>query len=193
MTSRKPNITRSSNKSRKKAAAPKTPYNKQGKLNNIWVKENGNSHATFIVDPKGTGTYCHISITFPGDPTKYHYGFEVRNNRHRAMGKHFWTTPYIHDYKFTPAIKRELQILYRELCEREEVSRSRSIELISRSRNNSRDKRDNRDRRDRIGTLRKQPYRNRNRGRSRSRSRSRNSRYSRGGFLNNRIPCKYKR
>ena len=169
---------------KKRAGAAKTPYSREGTLNKIWVKENGNSHATFIVDPNGTGTYCHITITFPGDRTKYHYGFEVRNPRHRQMGKHFWTTPYVDDYKFTPAIKRELEILYRELCASEEVSRSRSIELINKSRNNSRD---SRDRRDRTGTLRKEQYRNRNRGRSRSRSRTR------GGFLNNRIPCKYKR
>ena len=179
--------TRTTRSSRKKAGAPKIPYNKDGNLNHIWVKENGNSHATFIVDPKGTGTYCHITITFAGDRTKYHYGFEIRNPKNRAMGKHFWTTPYIDNYKFTPAIKKELEMLYKELCQSEEVSHSSSIHLTSNSSNKShKQKKVNTDSR---ASSRKQLYR------TRFKSRTPRHRYSsfKGGFLNKRMFCKYKR
>lgn len=103
-------------KKRSLAGAPHTPFDKNGRPNKMWVKENGNSHATFVVDPQGTGTYCHVTITYSGDPTKYHYGYEIRNPRHRALGRHFWTTPYVHDHKFTSAIQTELRRLYLLLC-----------------------------------------------------------------------------
>lgn len=103
-------------KKRSLAGAPHTPFDKNGRPNKMWVKENGNSHATFVVDPQGTGTYCHVTITYSGDPTKYHYGYEIRNPRHRALGRHFWTTPYVDDHKFTPAIQTELRRLYLLLC-----------------------------------------------------------------------------
>tara|TARA_Y100000591_G_C21853376_1_gene713206 strand:- start:2742 stop:3278 length:537 start_codon:yes stop_codon:yes gene_type:complete len=101
----------------RRAGAPKGPYAKDGNLNPFWVKEiNSNAHASFVVDPKGLGTFCHITLEVPGDKTTYHYGFEVRNAEHRARGRHFWTNPYVDDHKLTPAIRAELVRLYKLHC-----------------------------------------------------------------------------
>ena len=103
--------------SKKKAGAPKGPYDSKGNLNHFWVKENGNSHASFVIDPKGTGTYCHVTLKYKGNPTLYHYGFELNNPKHRAMGKHFWTTPYKDDYKLDNSMKDYLKELFDKLCD----------------------------------------------------------------------------
>lgn len=137
---------KSRTKKRRYAGAQHKPYDKDGNLNKIWVKEYGNSHATFVVDPQGTGSYCHVTIQYRNDTTKYHYGFEVRNNQHRARGKHYWTTPYRDDRKFTQEIKDELARLFSELCETEEEFTRSSIRRFSdrrstRSRSRSRSRR----------------------------------------------------
>ena len=101
----------------RRAGAPHSALTKDGKLNPFWVKEiNSNAHASFVVDPKGLGTFCHITLEIPGDKTTYHYGFEVRNAEHRARGRHFWTNPYVDDHKLTPAIRAELVRLYKLHC-----------------------------------------------------------------------------
>ena len=100
------------------AGGPKSPLNWLGNPNRMWIKEkNLHAHSTFVVDPRGTGTYCHSTIRYPGDSTKYHYGYEVRNRRNRDKGKFFWTTPYEDEYKLTPSIRVELERLYSELCD----------------------------------------------------------------------------
>lgn len=112
----------------RRAKGPKTPYDRYGNPNPMWIVENKNninSHATYIVDPRGNGTFCHSTITYPNDPTRYHYGFEVNNRYHRSLGMHAWTTPYKDDKKITPRILNELKSLYRELCNREENISSR--------------------------------------------------------------------
>ena len=99
--------------SRKKAGAPKSPFNWLGNPNRMWVDEkNINAHATFVIDPHGTGTYCHSTIEYPDDPTKYHYGYEIRNPRNREKGMFFWTTPYQDGHKLTPSIREDLEKLY---------------------------------------------------------------------------------
>ena len=133
------------------AGAPKGPYNRKGHLNRFWVREYGNAHASIVVAPDETGSYCHVTLEYNDDPTKYHYGFEVNNPRHREMGKHFWTTPYRDEHKFNNHIRRYLEELYDELCNDDTMDRAPSMSLMSRSRRS----------------------RSRSRGRSRERSRGR--------------------
>ena len=151
------------------AGAPKDPYNRKGHLNRFWVREYGNAHASIVVDPDETGSYCHVTLEYNDDPTKYHYGFEVNNPRHRAMGKHFWTTPYQDERKFNNHIRRYLEELYDELCNDDTMDRAPSMSLMSRS------MRSGRSRRSRSRSRgRSRRSRSRSRGRSRrSRSRSR--------------------
>jgi hypothetical protein len=142
------------------AGAPKGPYNRKGHLNRFWVREYGNAHASIVVDPDETGSYCHVTLEYNDDPTKYHYGFEVNNPRHRAMGKHFWTTPYQDEDKFNNHIRGYLEELYDELCNDDTIDRAPSMSLMSRSkRSRSRSRSRGRSRR--------------SRSRSRSRARSR--------------------
>ena len=170
-TKGKKNITHKFNK----AAGPKSPYSKDGEINTVWIKENGNSHATFVVDPKGTGTYCHVTITYRDDPTKFHYGYELRNPTHRTMGKHFWTTPYANENRFTNSIRTELRRLYNDLCD-EDSSLNQGSHLLD---NNFTRYHDDRRRDDRQYSYR-----------SRSRSPRRSLRGGKKTKYKNKITCK---
>ena len=90
----------------------KIPY-QHGELAHAWYRDITQfTHASFIIDPRGTGTYCHITMKYPNSNTKYHYGYELQNELHRKQGKHYWTTPYQDDYKFTREIKKYLEKLF---------------------------------------------------------------------------------
>ena len=164
--------------SRKKAGAPKSPLNWLGNPNRMWIKEkNLHSHATFVVDHNGTGTYCHSTVTYPGDRTKYHYGYEIRNRNNRDKGKFFWTTPYEDEYKFTRDIRAKLKRLYYELCD--EDGTFGSLDSLSSYDDRRRDD-------DRPSSR----YTRRSRSRSRSRRSPRSPRSPRRG--GKKTKCRYK-
>ena len=105
----------------------KIPY-QHGELAHAWYRDITQfTHASFIVDPRGTGTYCHITMKYPTSNTKYHYGYEVQNELHRNRGKHYWTTPYHDDYKFTREIKKYLKNLFNIFCQDAEISIPQSL------------------------------------------------------------------
>lgn len=132
-------------KTRRRAGAPTTAYNQHGNINRVWVrKKTGLQHVTFVVDPAGTGTYCHATIIDKHDPTiKYHYGYEVHNPRKRDMGLHFWTTPYDKEYLLDYKTKNRLVKLFRELCDDDTIDRLSSIRLVSRKKSSKNSRRDN--------------------------------------------------
>jgi len=158
------------------AGAPKGPYNRKGHLNRFWVREYGNAHASIVVDPDETGSYCHVTLEYNDDPTKYHYGFEVNNPQHRAMGKHFWTTPYQDEHKFNNHIRRYLEELYDELCNDDKMDRAPSMSLMSRSMRSRRSRRSRSRSRGRSGTSRRSRSRSRSRGRDSERQYTRSRR-----------------
>ena len=169
-------------KSRKKGRGAHYPFDPNGELNEMWIRENDPySHSTLIVDSKGTGTYCHVTFTPPNDDgTRYHYGFETRKSANRDKGLMFWTTPYRDEDKLTNEKKRILMRVYDKLCrslERDSShysrSRSRSPRRDSQRYSRSRDvRRDSRD---------SQRY---------SRDVRRDSR---GGSLKRKFTCKYRK
>ena len=158
------------------AGAPKGPYNRKGHLNRFWVREYGNAHASIVVDPDETGSYCHVTLEYNDDPTKYHYGFEVNNPQHRAMGKHFWTTPYQDEHKFNNHIRQYLEELYDELCNDDTMDRAPSMSLMSRSMRSRRSRRSRSRSRGRSGTSRRSRSRSRSRGRDSERQYTRSRR-----------------
>ena len=128
---RHPSYHNRSKRSRRFAGAPTTAYNQEGHINRVWVrKHSGREHATFVVDPAGTGTYCHSTIRDRHDPTiKYHYGYEVNSPRRRDLGKHFWTTPYGNEGLMDIQIKERLTKLFRELCDDDTTDQQPPLQL----------------------------------------------------------------
>ena len=150
---------------RRIAGAPTSAYNQDGHINRVWVMKNtGYDHVTFVVDPDGTGTYCHSTIKDNRDPTiKYHYGYEVNNPRRRDMGLHFWTTPYNNEHRLDDRIKHRLVKLFTELCDDDKIDQHPSILLKSKKRKNK----------SKTKTRTRSRTKTRSRSRSKSRSRSR--------------------
>lgn len=162
-------------KSRRFAGAPTSAYNPEGHINRVWVrKHNGLEHATFVVDPDGTGTYCHSTIRDRRDPTiKHHYGYEVNSPKRRDLGRHFWTTPPGNEGLMDRQIKERLIELFRELCNDDTIDQQSSLHL-KRKRSNMRSIKKSKSTISRRSPTRRSPSRRSpTRSRSRSRSRSR--------------------
>ena len=170
---RHPSYHNRSKRSKRFAGAPTTAYNPEGHINRVWVrKHSGREHATFVVDPDGTGTYCHSTIRDRHDPTiKYHYGYEVNSPQRRDIGKHFWATPYGNESLMDEGIRERLIELFRELCDDDTMDQQSPLQL-KRKRSTMRSIKKSKSKTSRRSPNGRSPTRKRSRSRSKSRSKS---------------------